>query len=30
VLVTDYGSSVREMITLSKLIDVPEGTDANL
>lgn len=28
VLVTDYGSSVREMMTLSKLIDVPEGTDA--
>lgn len=28
VLVTDYGSSVREMMQLSKLIDVPEGTDA--
>ena len=28
VLITDYGSSVREMMQLSKLIDVPEGTDA--
>src|SRR5439155_7388873 len=28
VLVTDYGSSVRDMIQLTKLIDVPEGTDA--
>lgn len=28
VLVTDYGSSVRQMMQLSKLIDVPEGTDA--
>ncbi|MBL0212673.1 MAG: type II secretion system secretin GspD [Myxococcales bacterium] len=28
VLVTDYGSQVRSMMTLAKLIDVPEGTDA--
>ena len=28
VLVTDYGSSVRAMMQLGKLIDVPEGTDA--
>ena len=28
VLITDFGSSVRSMMTLAKLIDVPEGTDA--
>ncbi|CAN5750129.1 type II secretion system secretin GspD [soil metagenome] len=28
VLITDYGSHVRSMMTIAKLIDVPEGTDA--
>ncbi len=28
VLITDYGSHVRSMMTIAKLVDVPEGTDA--
>ena len=28
VLITDYGSHVRSMMTIARLIDVPEGTDA--